>query len=108
MALLDEGPWKSPLVSLLLQFAHTNDFFSIFFFLKNVWLHTHVWSVVTHVCLLCGCICKDVGMNLKIDGAPTAFRSHTHPSRSQTSRLLTSSLSLGVPVPHVTQCIRGV
>ena len=29
-------------------------------------------------------------------------------SHSQTSRLLTSSLSLGVPVPRATQCIRGV
>ncbi len=28
------------------------------------------------------------------DGAPIASKSHTHPSRSQTSRLLTSSLSL--------------
>ncbi len=35
-------------------------------------------------------------------------RTHTHPSHSQTSRLLTSSLSLGVPVPRATQCIRGV
>ena len=33
-------------------------------------------------------------------------KSHTHPSHSQTSRLLTSSLSLGVPVPLTTQCIR--
>jgi hypothetical protein len=32
-------------------------------------------------------------------------RSHTHSSHSQTSRLLTSSLSLGVPVPRVTQCM---
>ena len=47
-------------------------------------------------------------INLNIDGAPLASRSHTHPSHSQTSRLLTSSLSLGVPVPHVTQCIRVV
>ncbi len=31
-----------------------------------------------------------------------------HPSHSQTSRLLTSSLSLGVPVPRGTQCIWGV
>ncbi len=30
----------------------------------------------------------------------------THPSHSQTSRLLTSSLSLGVPVPRPTQCMR--
>ena len=29
----------------------------------------------------------------------------THPSHSQTSRLLTTSLSLGVPVPHTTQCM---
>jgi hypothetical protein len=38
-------------------------------------------------------------INLNIDGAPIASKSHTHPSHSQTSRLLTSSLSLGVPVP---------
>ena len=41
-------------------------------------------------------------INLNIDGAPIASRSHAHPSEShsQTSRLLSSSLSLGVPVPH--------
>jgi hypothetical protein len=44
-------------------------------------------------------------VNLNIDGAPIASRSHTHPSHSQTSRLLTSSLSLGVQVPHTTQCM---
>jgi hypothetical protein len=44
-------------------------------------------------------------VNLNIDGAPIASRSHTHPSHSQTSRLLTSSLSLGVPVPRATQCM---
>jgi hypothetical protein len=38
----------------------------------------------------------------------TAAWSHTHPSHSQTLRLLTTSLSLGVPVPHATQCIQGV
>ena len=42
---------------------------------------------------------------LNIDGPPLASRSHTHPSHSQTSRLLTSSLSLGVPVPRATQCM---
>jgi hypothetical protein len=47
-------------------------------------------------------------INLNIDGAPIAFKSHTHPSHSETSRLLTSSLSLGVPVPRPTQCMRGV
>jgi hypothetical protein len=47
-------------------------------------------------------------INLNIDGAPIASKSHTHPSHSQTSRLLTSSMSLGVPVPRPTQCLRGV
>ena len=47
-------------------------------------------------------------INLNIDGAPITCRSHTHPSHSQTSLLLTSSQSLGVPVPHTTHCIRGV
>jgi hypothetical protein len=47
-------------------------------------------------------------ITLNIDGAPLASRSHTHQSHSQTSRLLTSSLSLSVPVPRATQCMRGV
>jgi hypothetical protein len=45
--------------------------------------------------------------NLNIDGTPIESKSHTHPSHSQTSRLLTSSLSLVVPVPRPTQCMRG-
>ena len=47
-------------------------------------------------------------VNLNIDGSPITSRTHTHPSHSQASRLLTSSLSLGVPVPRATQCMRGV
>ena len=47
-------------------------------------------------------------INLNLDGASIASKSHTHPSHSQTSRLLNSSLSLGVPVPRPTQCMRGV
>ena len=47
-----------------------------------------------------------VQLNLNIDGTPITSRTHTHPSHSQTSRLLTSSLSLGVPVPRATQCMR--
>jgi hypothetical protein len=45
---------------------------------------------------------KDLRINLNIDGAPISSKSHTHPSHSQTSRLLNSSLSLGVPSspPH--------
>ena len=37
-------------------------------------------------------------ITLNIDGASISSKSHTHPSHSQTSRLLTSSLSLGVPI----------
>ncbi len=46
-------------------------------------------------------------VNLNLDGTPISSNSHTHPSHSQTSRLLTSSLSLGVPVPRPTQCMGG-
>ena len=45
---------------------------------------------------------------LNIDGTPVVSRSHTYPSHSQTSRLLTLSLSLGVPDPRSTQCMRDV
>jgi hypothetical protein len=44
-------------------------------------------------------------VNLNLDGAPITSKSHTHPSHSKTSRLLTSFLSLGVPVPRPTQCV---
>jgi hypothetical protein len=44
-------------------------------------------------------------INLNIDGSLINSKIHTHPSHSQTSRLLTSSLSLGVPVPRGTQCM---
>ena len=37
-----------------------------------------------------------LSINLNLDGVPITSTSHTHPSHSQTSRLLTSSLSLGV------------
>jgi hypothetical protein len=48
-------------------------------------------------------------ITLNLDGAPITSKSHTHPSHSETSRLLTSFLSLGVPVPdRATQCIRGM
>ena len=42
-------------------------------------------------------------VNLNIDVSPITSRSHTHPSHSQSSRLLTSSLSLVVPVPRTTE-----
>jgi hypothetical protein len=43
-----------------------------------------------------------------IDGSTILSKSHTHPSHSQSSRLLTSSLSSGVPVPCTTQCMQGM
>jgi hypothetical protein len=43
-------------------------------------------------------------ITLNLDGATITSKSHTHPSHLQTSRLLTSSLSLGIPVPRATQC----
>ncbi len=48
----------------------------------------------------------DLRVTLNLDGVPITSNSHTHPSHSQTSRLLTSSLSLGVPGPRPTQCMR--
>ena len=42
---------------------------------------------------------------LNIDDTTVESRSHTHPSHSQTSRLLNSSMSLGVTVPRSTQCM---
>jgi hypothetical protein len=52
-------------------------------------------------------------ITLNIDGTPIPSKSHTltltHWSHSTTSRLLTSSsLSLGVPVPHATQSMWDV
>jgi hypothetical protein len=47
-------------------------------------------------------------ITLNLDGAPITSKSHTHPSHSQNSRLLTSSLCLGISVPRATQCMRGM
>jgi hypothetical protein len=41
-------------------------------------------------------------ITLNVDDTHVASRSHTHPSHSQTARLLTSSMSLGITVPHAT------
>ena len=46
-----------------------------------------------------------LSINLNIDGANP--RAHTHPSHSQPSHLLFTSLSLGTPFPHCTYCMRG-
>jgi hypothetical protein len=47
-------------------------------------------------------------ITLNLDGTPIISKSHTHPSHSETSRPLTSSLSLGIPVPRSTQSIRDM
>jgi hypothetical protein len=47
-------------------------------------------------------------ITLNLDGSSIISKSHTHPSHSQTSRLLTSSLSSGIPVPRPTQCMRDM
>ena len=47
-------------------------------------------------------------VTLNLDGAPITSKSHTHITYSQSSRLLTSSLSLGVPVPRATVYARRV
>ncbi len=71
------------------------------FHYKRVTFASHLKSKVGNI------LAKAVVLRiiLNIDGAPVASRSHTHPSHSQTSRLLTSSMSLGVTVPRVTQCM---
>ncbi len=45
---------------------------------------------------------------LNIHDTTIPSRTHTHPTHSQTSCLLSSSLSLGAPVPRKIQCMWGV
>ncbi len=73
--------------------------------------HLHLWAFSSQLKSKVGNILdksEALRIILNIDGAPVVSRSHTHPSHSQTSRLLTSSLSLGVPVPPTTQCMQDV
>ena len=48
---------------------------------------------------------ESLRVTLNLDGSPITSQSHTHLTHSQSSRLLTSSLSVGVPVPPATQCM---
>ena len=57
-------------------------------------LKAKVGNILAKVTTLC--------LNLNIDDAPIASRSHTHPSHSQTARLLFTSLSLDIPFPRYT------
>ena len=72
--------------------------------------HFHRATYSAHLKSKCGNLLAKAAalrVNLNLDGAHITSQSHTHPSYSQTSRLLTSSGSLGVPVPRPTQCMRG-
>ncbi len=84
------------------QLAQTNPSGQLFTFRRSVFL-TQLKSKVG-LALDKAAVLR---ININLDGAPIASKSHTHPSHSQTSRLLTSSLSLDVPVPRPTQCVRG-
>ncbi len=73
------------------------------------WFHFHRAVVLNQLKSKCGlplAKASALRVTLKLDGAPIASNSHTHPSHSQTSRLLTLSLSLGIPTPRPTQCMR--
>jgi hypothetical protein len=83
------------------QLAQTNPSGQLFHFRRTVFL-THLKSKVG----LTLAKTSALRINLNLDGALIVSKSHTHPSHSRTSRLLTSSLSLGVPVPRPTQCVR--
>ena len=70
------------------------------FHYRRVVFSSHLKSKVGHIHTKSGGLC----INLNIVDTPITPTSHTHPSHSQTSRLLTSSLSVGVPdlpVPRV-------
>jgi hypothetical protein len=51
---------------------------------------------------------EDNTMNVNVMCCPRCVEKRMKPTVSQTFRLSTSSLSLGVSVPHTTQCIRVV
>ena len=77
------------------QLAQTN------FHFRHMVFSSHLKSRVGNI------LVKDAALriNLNIDGISVTSRSHTHPYHTQNSPLLTSSLSLGVPVPRATQCM---
>ena len=82
------------------QFHKVLQFHNVFHF-RHVTFSSHLKSKVGHI------LTKTEALRfmMNVDGAPIVSRSHTHPSHTQNSRLLTSSLSLGVPGPRATQCM---
>jgi hypothetical protein len=77
-------------------------------FIRLLFLQTHrvVLNQFKSKCGLLLAKASALRVTLNLDGVPITSNSHTHPSHSQTFRLLTSSLSLGVPAPRPTQCMR--
>ena len=62
-----------------------------------------------HEAMVSGALARasDFSVGLGVSGATIVSGSCAHPSYSWMSCLLTSSLSLGVPVPRPAQCMRG-
>jgi len=80
---------------------------------KHLRFSIHVFTCFVHPSSSCEelCVvflsCQDISGFTQINNnkkIPWKTKTHSHPSHSQTSRLRTSSLSLGVPVPRGTQC----
>ena len=110
------GRLHSDFIRLLFLQAHreTDRFFTVSGVqstqsnLGSTYFHFRHVDVLNQLKSKCGLILTkttSLRVTLNLDGAPIASHSHTHPSHSQTSRLLTSSLSLGVPAPRPTQCM---
>ncbi len=68
------------------------------FHFKRVTFSSHLRDKVDNILAKVAAL----GITLNVDDAPVASRSHTHPSHSQTAPFLTSSMSLGITVPHAT------
>jgi hypothetical protein len=84
---------------------------SVFVSVLHVYVHFRRTVFLNQLKSKCGLLLGKAAalrVTLNLDGSPITSNSHTHPSHSQTSRLLTSSLSLGVPGPKPTQCMRDV
>ena len=100
-------PWLSPSSFLIWCNKSSSSFYRSFFISLSSWFSSHLKSKVDNI------LAKTVALRINlIGGTPIPSRSHTLPSHYQTSHLshlsLTSSLSLGVPVPCTTQCMWGV
>ncbi len=80
-------------LNLTVSIYHFHYLFVVFF----SQIKSKIDDILTKVVTLC--------INLILDDTPITSKSHTHTSHSETSRLLTSSQSLGMSVPRSTQCM---